>query len=236
MSTTPTTSYEPYEWTDTEETPIFAEDLNHMEEGITKAHLGQNILDIDTSIVSNPTGHTPLTTTYPDSAMKDIITQLIKSANNEEYNYGLIGEEQLKETVYPTLGEAIKRMALRLFNLEAMAYHEVRFTWAPNDTGQWLKFYRVGPVVIVNCALITYFETGKTHPYSMIPNGYRPITIATANLSLPNSSNIIGTATVSYRENGTVSFRTSTGTVAEYYHTLAWITEDEFPYSDASVG
>lgn len=38
MSTTPTTSYEPYEWTDTEETPIFAEDLNHMEEGIGDAH------------------------------------------------------------------------------------------------------------------------------------------------------------------------------------------------------
>lgn len=38
MSTTPTTSYEPYEWTDTEETPIFAEDLNHMEGGIGDAH------------------------------------------------------------------------------------------------------------------------------------------------------------------------------------------------------
>lgn len=194
MSETPTTSYEPYEWTDTEETPIFADDLNHMENGISDAH------------------------------------------EKSEYNYALIDEEQLNETVYPTLGEAIKRMALRLFNLEALAFKEARFPWSPDDPNQWLRFYRVGPVVIVNCALITYFETGKTSPYSMIPNGYRPIKIATANLSLPNSSNIIGTATVSYRDDGTVSFRTSTGTVAEYYHTLAWITADEFPYSDASVG
>lgn len=166
--------------------------------------------------------------------LKDILSTLTQIANNEEYNYALIDEEKLNETVYSTLGEAIKRMTLRLFNLEALASKEVRFPWATNDARQWLRFYRVGPVVIVNCALITYFNSASS--YDLIPVGYRPIVLATANLSLPNSASIIGSATVTYRENGTVNFRTSTSTTAEYYHTLAWITADEFPYDDASVG
>ena len=194
MSETLITSYEPYEWTDTEETPIFADDLNHMENGISDAH------------------------------------------EKSEYNYALIDEEQLNETVYPTLGEAIKRMALRLFNLEALAFKEVRFPWATNDAGQWLRFYRVGPVVIMNCNLITYFTTGQANQYDLIPVGYRPVNTVTANLVLFSSWTNIGSAIVHYADDGNVNFRVSTGNMAEYRHTLTWITADEFPYSDASVG
>ena len=196
MSETPTTSYEPYEWTDTEDTPIFADDLNHMENGISDAH------------------------------------------KKSEYNYALIDEEKLNETVYPTLGEAIKRMALRLFNLEALAYRVAEFSWAPGSDSHLLRYYRIGPVVIANCTLTTYFNTGSdyTDDSLIIPQGYRPVENSVANLVLFNSYSNIGSAIVKYNKDGKIKFRTSTSTVAEYNHTLAWITADEFPYDDASVG
>lgn len=196
MSETPTTSYEPYEWTDTEDTPIFADDLNHMENGISDAH------------------------------------------KKSEYNYALIGEEQLKETVYPTLGEAIKRMALRLFNLEALAYRVAEFSWVPGSDSYLLRYYRIGPVVIANCTLTAHFNTGSdyTDDSLIIPQGYRPVENSVANLVLFNSYSNIGSAIVKYNKDGKIKFRTSTSTIAEYNHTLAWITADEFPYSDASVG
>jgi len=230
------TSYQGVNWTDTPETPLDAENLKHMDVGIAKAHAGTNIPDIDESFAVEPTEHKKVPAIYPGDTMASILSALIKVANNEEYNYSLIGEKQLKETAYPTLGDAIKGIVQRLFNLEAMAFHEVRFPWSSDDANQWLRFYRIGPVVIMNCVLITWFETGKRNSYELIPNGYRPIMIATANLSLPSSENIIGSATVNYRKEGTVEFRTSTKTTAEYYHTLAWITEDAFPHEDTSVG
>lgn len=210
----------------------------------TKSYVNEALLEVEQpNIESSYNGVAteriePVLPINKGDTLKDILSTLTQIANNEEYNYVLIDEEQLKETVYPTLGEAIKRMAQRLFNLEALAYRETEFSWAPGSDSNLLRYYRIGPVVIANCTLTTYFNTGSdyTDDSLIIPQGYRPVETSVANLVLFNSYSNIGSAIVKYNKDGKIKFRTSTSTIAEYNHTLAWITADEFPYDDASVG
>lgn len=234
-------SYQPVNWENSpsKKTPINDANLNHMDSGIMGAHVGNNQPNIDSSYNGVATERIePVLPINEGDTLKDILSTLTQIANNEEYNYGLIGEEQLKETVYPTLGEAIKRMALRLFNLEALAYRVAEFPWAPGSDSYLLRYYRIGPVVIANCTLVAHFNTGSDYidDRLIIPQGYRPVESSVANLVLFNSYSNIGSAIVKYTKDGKIKFRTSTSTIAEYSHTLAWITADEFPYSDASVG